>query len=205
MFYLARSPDAYATLAQEIRTTFGDAEEIVSGAKLNSCRFLSACIQETLRMSPTVPGAMWREAEAGGAYVDGEFIPAGYDIGTCIYALHHNEACFGNSFSFAPDRWLSTGPGAGLKTTHDAYSPFSVGPRACIGRSLALVEVSIALARVMWSMDFRMDDEDMGALEAGSLSATNGRDKSREYQLYSHLTSYSQGPMLAFRRRHDLL
>ncbi|KAL9030491.1 MAG: hypothetical protein Q9196_001393 [Gyalolechia fulgens] len=111
LFYLAHYSDAYSHLAREIRTTFAAVEEIRSGPKLNSCKYLSACIQETLRMSPTVPGAMWREAEPGGAYVDQEFIPAGYDIATCIYALHHNESYFEDSFNFSPNRWLSAGSG----------------------------------------------------------------------------------------------
>lgn len=173
----------------------------MSGPNLNSCKYLSACIQETLRMSPTVPLAMWRETEPGGAYVDQEFIPAGYDIATCIYALHHNESYFEDSFSFLPNRWLSAGPGVGLKAVQDAYSPFSRGPRGCIGQSLALLEVSIALARLIWLMDFRIGNKGKESLGKGTPNATNGRNNGLEYQLYSHLTSYSQGPMLAFRKR----
>ncbi|KAL8916351.1 MAG: hypothetical protein Q9208_008575 [Pyrenodesmia sp. 3 TL-2023] len=75
LFYLAHYPDAYSTLAQEVRTAFADAEETVSGPKLKSCKFLSACIQETLRMSPTVPGALWREVEQGGVWSTGSSSP----------------------------------------------------------------------------------------------------------------------------------
>lgn len=144
---------------------------------------------------------MWREAEPGGARVDQEFIPAGYDIAICIYALHHNESYFEEPFRFSPDRWLSAGASPGLKAVNDAYSPFSCGPRACIGQSLALLEISIALARVIWSMDFRIDGNGTENPGTSTSNDTNGRNTGPEYRLYSHLTSYSHGPMLAFRKR----
>ena len=201
MFYLAASSCSFSRLAEEIRTAFRDVEEIVSGPKLNSCKFLAACIQETLRMSPTVPGAMWREVEGDNVYVDGELIPIGCDIGVCIYALHHNEDYFGDSYSFSPDRWLDSGPTARPKAVQDAYSPFSVGPRACIGRTLALAEATITLARVMWLMDFRMVQEPTESRGEAIPNSVDKTSAAREYQLYSHLTSYSSGPILEFRRR----
>lgn len=152
-------------------------------------------------MSPSVPGAMWREIESGGLYVDGEHIPEGYDIGTCIYAVHHNEAYFPDSYDFSPERWLSGGPRAESQTAPNAFQAFSIGPRSCIGRSFALTEISITLARVMWIMDFRITErikEDRGE---GKPGRTDGRHRVNEYQIYSHLTSWSEGPMLEFRER----
>ena len=198
LFYLAHFSMAYSRLAHEIRRTFSNVEEIVSGPKLNSCRYLSACIQETLRMTPAVPAAMWREAEAGGLNVDGEFIPAGCDIGTCIYAVHHNESYFHDSFDYLPERWLSDGMEA---SNHSAFHPFSIGPRSCIGRSFAMAEISIALARVMWLMDFRLCGSQADHHGEGKPENTQGRHRINEYQIFSHLTSWSEGPMLEFRER----
>ncbi|MCJ1382415.1 hypothetical protein MMC17_005528 [Xylographa soralifera] len=81
-FYLAHYPEVYETLANEIRMTFEDLSEIRSGPKLISCSYLSACITETLRICPPVPGIPWREIESCGVVVDGEPLPAGYDVGT---------------------------------------------------------------------------------------------------------------------------
>jgi cytochrome P450 len=152
-------------------------------------------------MSPTVPGAMWREAESGGISVDGEHIPAGYDVGTCIYAVHHNEAYFGDSFSFLPDRWLSGSAEEKLQAAQSAYNPFSFGPRGCVGRTFALIEIGITVAHVLWLMDFRMSGQEAEHLGEGKRGGVDGRDRVNEYQIYSHLTSYSYGPMLEFRKR----
>lgn len=53
-FYLSRNPEAYGKLADEIRTTFSSHSEIHGGPKLAGCRYLRACIEEALRMSPSV-------------------------------------------------------------------------------------------------------------------------------------------------------
>ncbi len=150
-----------------------------------------------MRMSPAGVGVMWREVAAGGLEVDNEYIPAGYDVGTSIYAIHHNPTYFPDPFSFIPERWLD-GSGYPEAIAQQAYNPFSLGPRTCIGRPLAMMEVSVTMAVVLWLMDFRAVGEPSGR---GSPGRRGGRDKAGEYQLYSHLTSYSLGPMLEFRSR----
>lgn len=202
-FYLTRFPAAYSKLADEIRYRFQDVEDIRTGPDLASCQYLFACINEALRMSPPAVGSHWREVESEGQTVDGEFIPGGCDVGTCIYAIHHNEDYFPDSYRFLPERWLS-----GFKTSKDesaaaskAFNPFSIGPRACIGRSLAMTEISVALARVIWQMDFRQTNGKVGLVGQGMPGQSNGRHRVNEYQLASHLTSWSTGPFVDFRRR----
>ena len=130
-------------------------------------------------MSPPAVGSHWREVEPGGQIIDGEFIPEGCDVGTCIYAIHHNEEYFPNSFDFVPERWLAGFdlPKEKLAAAGRAFNPFSVGPRACIGRSLAMTEVSVALARVIWSMDFRQSGGDLRLIGEGTPGKTNGRHR----------------------------
>ena len=81
-FYSTVNPEAYAKLVAEIQDTFCCLDDIRSGSLLDSCVFLSACIEESMRMSPPTPRAPWREVEYGGAEVDGQYIPEGCDVGT---------------------------------------------------------------------------------------------------------------------------
>lgn len=95
LFYLARNPSCYQKLAREIRPMFNSADEIC-GTAMPKCHYLRACIDEGLRMSPPVPGTLWRhlapeEEVAGPLIVDGHIIPNGTKVGVNIYSLHHNE------------------------------------------------------------------------------------------------------------------
>lgn len=203
-FYLSRYPEAYTKVIAEIRRTFPSRSSIQAGSTLESCNYLHACLNETMRMSPPTSGSPWREVERGGALVDGKYFPAGYDVGCCLYAVHHNEAYFPNSFEFIPERWLQN-EFTVLPEQHqlatNACKPFSIGPRACAGRSLAVLELSLTTAKILWGLDFRRAEGYLGSLGEGKAGAPIGRHRTNEYQLISHITSSGIGPRLQFRQR----
>ena len=200
-YYLGQNQDIYDRVAAEVRATFADAEEIRMGPKLSSCTFLRSCVNETLRMSPPTGSALWREVCSGGANVAGHFIPAGCDVGVGIYAIHHNSKYFPEPLQFRPDRWSSHGVGddnggENGKQTDDqsragslarqAFMPFSIGTRGCIGKGLATLEIMLTMATILWKSDFR---------RANNLPLVG------EYPLRDHITASKQGPMLQFRLR----
>ena len=84
LFFLSRYPKQHQKLTTEIRRTFTRKNDIVSGAKLNSCSYLFACIQETLRICPPTAGVPWREVESKGMMVDGEYLREGVDVGMYV-------------------------------------------------------------------------------------------------------------------------
>ncbi|CAG8976004.1 hypothetical protein HYALB_00007531 [Hymenoscyphus albidus] len=53
-FYLSRSPEAYSRLADEVQHTFADGDAIKGAPQLSGCRYLRACFEEALRLSPPV-------------------------------------------------------------------------------------------------------------------------------------------------------
>ncbi|KAF2008812.1 cytochrome P450 [Aaosphaeria arxii CBS 175.79] len=199
-FYLSRNPNAYARAAEEVRSTFSSVEDIQGGAKLNSCRYLRACIDEAMRMSPSVGQTLAREVPAGGATVDGEFIPAGCDVGVPLYALHHNEKYYPDPFDYNPERWMVEKEGASQQVLdqYTAYNPFSVGPRSCMGKGVALVEMMATFAVVMFRLDFKIADSDVSG---GKPGAEYGRHRTNEFQLNDHITASKNGPSLRFRPR----
>jgi cytochrome P450 len=193
-FYLSRNPDAYARAAAEVRSTFSSVEDIQGGAKL--------CIDEAMRMSPSVGQTLSREAPAGGAIVDGDFIPAGCDVGVPIYAIHHKEEVYPDPFDYNPDRWMVEKEGASQQVLdqYAAYNPFSIGPRSCMGKGVALVEMMATFAVVLFRLDFKMTEGDKAG---GNPGAEFGRHRANEFQLWDHITSRKEGPMLRFRPRAD--
>lgn len=64
-FYLLHNQCALRKATKEIREMFSTPSEICSGPKLNSCVYLQACIQETLRLAPPAPSHLPREVLPG--------------------------------------------------------------------------------------------------------------------------------------------
>ncbi|KAI9876588.1 MAG: hypothetical protein M1830_006166 [Pleopsidium flavum] len=203
VFYLLHNHHTLEKLNTEIRSTFDDVEAIRSGAQLNSCQYLRACIDEAMRCSPSVGGIMPREVLAGGINIDGHDFPEGVEIGTPHYALHHNEAYFPKPFDFKPSRWLA-GSEEGVVTesvelARSAFCAFSSGPRGCMGRGMAYMEISIALARVVWLYDMQLAKG--SKLGEGASSFPKGRRRKGEYQLVDAFASKADGPLVEFSAR----
>ncbi|CAG8960726.1 hypothetical protein HYFRA_00002262 [Hymenoscyphus fraxineus] len=206
-FYLSRSPEAYSKLADEVRHTFADGDAIKGGPQLSGCRYLRACFEEALRLSPPVGGTLWYELAKGEErngplVVDGHVIPLGTQLGVNIYSLHHNEAYFPDAFEFRPERWMIDDQEA-LHRMYTAFDAFSTGPRGCAGKSMAYLEAGMVIAKTLWYFDFEIAPGIMGAAGAGKRGGGVGRERGGEFQLYDGFTSAHDGPNLIFRTRGD--
>jgi cytochrome P450 len=200
-FYLVHNAAALSKATQEVRAAFADVEDICAGGTLSSCTYLRACLDEAMRLSPPVGGILPREVLEGGLTIDGEHIPAGIDVGTPHYALHHNAAYYADPFAFRPERWIVDGDvtSEAVSVARSAFCPFSVGPRACIGKGLAYTELTIALARVLWLYEMRLAPGTR--VGEGRKGEEWGRQREGEYQLRDSFTSLKDGPMVEFCRR----
>ncbi|KAH8648628.1 benzoate 4-monooxygenase cytochrome P450 [Xylariales sp. PMI_506] len=225
LFYLSRNPAAYAKAVAEVCLKFPDPASIRLGPELNSCAYLRACLNESLRMSPPAGSSPFREVMGAGITVDGYYIPAGCGVGTGIYSIHHNEAYFPEPFAFRPERWLSDDvaaaaavveggnpvlPGeksfrasntAAARARDAAFIPFSVGPRSCIGKGLAVAELMLALATILRNFDFKRANGELGKLGGGFEGSRDPCRAEGEFQLSDHITGSKVGPGLQFRRR----
>jgi cytochrome P450 len=178
-------------------------QDIRAGSTLSSCTYLRACIDEALRISTPVIAPLYREAGSGGAMVRGVYVPEGYVAASQAYALHHNEKYYPNPFSYQPERWLDQdSPVATDAKT--AFFAFSYGVRNCAGINLAYLESSLAIARLLWSADFRLPSQPSSLAKIGGGDREDKeplRRREEEYQLYDVFASEKKGPMLEFRRR----
>ena len=137
----------YETLKAEIRGAFSSANEI-EGDSTSRLSYLSAVIEETLRIFPPAPSTLPRVSP--GAIVDGNYIPAGVIVGVTTYALHRSSKYWQDPNKFRPERWLE---GSEYEDDRNAFKPFSLGTRGCIGINLAYLEMKIAICRLLWEFD----------------------------------------------------
>ncbi|KAH0558333.1 hypothetical protein GP486_005004 [Trichoglossum hirsutum] len=202
IFYLVHNPTTLQTLTTTIRTAFSSLSSICStNPDLINCAFLRACIDEAMRLSPSVGGALPREVLPGGLTVDGHHFPPGTVLAVPHYAIHHNPFYYPDPFAYKPERWLTDDKEA-VGRAQSAFCPFSVGPRGCIGKGMAYMELSLALSRLMWLFDMRLKPgSTLG--EGGWEGAEYGRQRVGEYQLMDKFTSWMDGPLVEFRGRLD--
>lgn len=153
-YLLMTHPVQYDKLASEIRSHFSSAEDITM-TSVNTCRYLLAVIEEGLRIYPPSSSQHSRNVPAGGATLDGHYVPEGMLVGITTYAILHSGLNFANPDKFAPERWLPEGerPAEYDGDKKEAFQAFSYGPRNCIGKNLAYAEMKIVLARLLWEFD----------------------------------------------------
>ncbi|PVH83179.1 cytochrome P450 [Cadophora sp. DSE1049] len=192
VFYLTHNPHALQKVKGELRTAFAgmDIEDVRSGPTLTSCKYLKACIDEAMRMTPPLPGIVPRVVLPGGIDIDGHSIPTGVEVGISAYSLHHNSSHFSDSFEYRPERFLD----AEAEDTLKHFAPFSVGPRACIGRNLAYMEMMILLARMLLLFDVKA----VGSVGEGGKGEGVGRERKGEYQVRDIFVCKKEGPVVEF-------
>ncbi|KAI1273439.1 cytochrome P450 [Xylaria sp. FL0933] len=208
-FYLSRNQSCYERLAKEIRTAFISASEIRNGPQLSNCHYLRACIDETLRIAPPVPGTLWRELASDEKHnpliIDGHVIPPETQVGVNIYALHHNENYFPDPYAFKPERWLaSETPESQRSLMYKAFTPFSIGYRGCAGKAMAYLETSLVIAKTLWHFNFKAAPGRLGEVGGGILGRADGRGRPDEYQLYDVIAGEHDGPYLVFSPRDNV-
>jgi cytochrome P450 len=168
-------------------------EDVRPGAKLNGCKYLRACIDEAMRLSPSVPGILPRVVMPGGMEIDGQFLKEGVEVGVGTYAIHHNAKYFPEPFEYRPERWLEESPE--LDIAQKAFTPFSLGPRGCIGKGMAYMEMMIVMARVLMLFDIKV----VGTLGEGSPDLEAGRRRKGDFQVKDCFISLKNGPMIEFK------
>jgi cytochrome P450 len=160
---------------------------------LSSCTYLEACINEALRMAPPVPGVLPRTVVGDHELIDGLLIPRGTTVGSCAYSVHHNEEYIPKPYNYTPERWLKEHSSTtAIRQLRSVFVPFSIGPRSCAGRTLAMLELSLAIATVVWQFDIQTPVP---------LSDNDNQPKANVYHLFDHMNASKTGPILQFRKR----
>ena len=146
-------------LALDQRTQDEVAAEVVaesnaaasSGAPLDHDRLklTRAVIDETLRLYP--PAFLIARAAAGPDVIAGRRVKKHDAMLIAPWLLHRHEKLWRDPNAFIPARFMA--PAA--PPDRYAYLPFGVGARICIGAHFALVEATLALAKLVGT--FRVD------------------------------------------------
>jgi cytochrome P450 len=155
--WLMRTPRAYQRLTTEIRTTFKSVTDI-NFLDLQAMPYMQACIEEGLRIFPSIPTGLTRTVPKSGDTIAGEWIAGGTTVSVHSWAATHSERNWVRPEEYIPERWLAGEAQEFDKDLKEASQPFSLGPRGCIGRHLSYMELRLILASLLWHFDIERAD-----------------------------------------------
>ncbi|PKA53773.1 Cytochrome P450 734A6 [Apostasia shenzhenica] len=149
---LAMHPDWQDRAREELFRVCGS-RDFPSSDDLPKLKMLGMIVQETLRLYPPAVATIRRAKDdvSLGRYV----VPRGTEVLVPIIAVHHDAELWGpDADRFNPARFSE---GASRAARHpNAFMPFGLGERTCVGRGLAVVEAKLALAVVIRSFEIRV-------------------------------------------------
>ncbi|KAK1852226.1 cytochrome p450 [Colletotrichum chrysophilum] len=145
MIHVLTHPEVYERLMEEIdtQTRAGNLSDIPQYAEVQAhCPYYTACVRETLRLNPSAPNIFPRIAGAG-VQLFGQHVPEGTELTCNPWLVHRDEAVFGpDAEVFRPERWLESEEKT--KEMLKYNMGFGYGARVCLGRDLAMMELSKA-------------------------------------------------------------
>jgi cytochrome P450 len=104
--------------------------------------YLTATIQESMRLRPVLPNAEPRMVRKP-VQIGGVSYPTGVVLIASAELIHHHAEIYPDPYAFRPERFLGSTPGT------YTWIPFGGGRRRCLGASFAMLEMKIVLRTVL--------------------------------------------------------
>ncbi|XP_037910565.1 probable cytochrome P450 12a4, mitochondrial [Hermetia illucens] len=151
LYNLAKNPEKQEVLRNELRKILPEKSSPLTPQNMTNLPYLRACIKEALRIHPVVNGN-FREAGKD-LILKGYRIPKG--TGIILQSSHTqvDEKLYTNAKKFIPERWLrdqESGLSNEAKNVNPfTFLPFGFGPRMCIGRRFAELEIMLFVSKVV--------------------------------------------------------
>ena len=140
LMLLAENPQVQDALRTEVRAHRGPLSLADAARHLP---FTRAVLDESLRLYP--PAWVLTRRSTAPDTLGGRAVPVGTTVIISPWLLHRREESWPDATTFVPGRFLD---GVDSRPRPD-YVPFGLGPRLCIGRELALGEMTLALAELL--------------------------------------------------------
>ncbi|XP_041980775.1 cytochrome P450 6a22-like [Aricia agestis] len=171
---LAEHPEVQGKMRDEIHQVLEKHGGMITYETLQDLTYMEMVIQETLRLYPPFP-AIQRQCRRRYSLADGQTDTVIEPDTLVIFptlGLHRDEQYFENASSFIPERWAEGNP----PPPPGVYMPFGEGPRYCIGKRFAIIQMKCCLVKLLQHVRIspapgRQDNSD-------SESWTHSNDKS---------------------------
>ncbi|KAM7331608.1 hypothetical protein ACRRTK_008316 [Alexandromys fortis] len=146
---LATHPDIQKKLQEEIDVALPN-KAPPSYDKVMEIEYLDMMLSETLRLY-TISDRLERVCKQD-VEINGVFIPKGAVVMIPIFSLHRDPQYWPEPEEFRPERFSKENKGS---IDPYVYMPFGNGPRNCIGMRFALMNIKLALTKLLQNFSFQ--------------------------------------------------
>ncbi|XP_065309031.1 cytochrome P450 2D14-like [Dermacentor albipictus] len=152
---LARHPGCQRRCQDEMDAVLASADQLGSVFSKDNLPFTEACLLESARFASVhvvaAPRTNLDEATVGGFR-----IPAGSRVLANLWLAHRDPEFWREPHTFDPTRFLAED---GRPERKDAFLPFGLGKRICIGESLAKTQMFVFVTELLKRFTFTVPEE----------------------------------------------
>lgn len=163
ILYMTKYPDLQKRCREEIAENIGD--RFVTMDDRAKLPYLEAFIHEVQRVACIAPIASVHCSLECDIEIGGKLIPKGTGILPVIATSHFDENYWENPEEFRPERFLDKD---GKRKINEAFYPFGIGPRTCLGKQLGEMELFVFLTTFLQRFEFQHADPDNITLEGSN-------------------------------------
>ncbi|XP_030489461.2 cytochrome P450 714A1 [Cannabis sativa] len=152
LMLLASHPDWQARIRDELAQVCPNG--LPDATSLPQLKMVTMVIQEVLRLYP--PAAFVSREALEETKVGNITVPKGVCLWTLIPTLHRDSDVWGpDANEFKPERFAE-GVAQACRLSPQAYIPFGLGPRLCLGKNFAMVELKVILSLIISRFSFSL-------------------------------------------------
>jgi benzoate 4-monooxygenase len=161
LYHCLKHPAVVAKLTAELDAALPD-DAVPTFAAVKDLPYLDAVIKETMRIHSTSSLGLPRMIPPGpGITLCGHHFPQGTVLSVPAYTIHHSKEIWGpDADEFRPERWATVS-----ERQKAAFIPFSYGPRACVGRNVAEMELALIVSTAFRRYEFELRQDGMETRE----------------------------------------
>ncbi|ESQ44421.1 hypothetical protein EUTSA_v10005910mg [Eutrema salsugineum] len=150
---LSKNPEVENKIIQELKSirarTGKRIGEVYGFEDLKLMNYMHAAITESLRLYPPVPVDTMSCVEDN-VLPDGTFVGKAWGISYNAYAMGRMESVWGKDCDrFDPERWIDETSGGFRGENPYKFPVFHAGPRMCLGKEMAYIQMKSIVASVM--------------------------------------------------------
>jgi len=149
-YFMAKYPEVQRKMQAETDAVLGEKETVTDYKKIADLRYIEAVAHETMRCKPVATFIALQSLTD--VTIDRLHIPTGTPVTVLLRPKGIEEGEFRLAAEFKPERWLEYTPSENPHHSK-SFAPFGAGPRLCPGRSLALLEIKMAMSMICHHFD----------------------------------------------------